>query len=115
MCSFTKSSTLLLLSLALHNAWSPILAGIFAGNGVVLKCSENVVWSTTWFVGAIKEALGVCGQDPDLVQLVCCYPDDAPALTRSPEIKHITFIGSETVGKMVGGLFRFFNIISLGR
>ncbi|KAJ3568427.1 hypothetical protein NP233_g5721 [Leucocoprinus birnbaumii] len=85
----------------LHNAWSPILAGIFAGNGVVLKCSENVIWSTAWFVGAIQEALRVCGQDPELVQLVCCYPDDAPALTRSPEIKHITFIGSEAVGKKI--------------
>lgn len=86
---------------ALHNAWSPILAGIFAGNGVVLKCSENVIWSTAWFVGAIQEALRVCGHDPELVQLVCCYPDDAPALTRSPEIKHITFIGSEPIGKKV--------------
>jgi hypothetical protein len=54
---------------ALHNAWSPILAAIFAGNGVVLKCSENVIWSTTWFVQAIKEALRVCGHDEDLVQV----------------------------------------------
>lgn len=55
--------------LALHNAWSPILAAIFAGNGIVLKCSENVVWSTTWFVGAITECLRVCGHDPELVQV----------------------------------------------
>lgn len=93
--------TLTISSLALHNAWSPILAGIFAGNGVVLKCSENVIWSTSWFVGAIQEGLRVCGYDPELVQLVCCYPEDAHALTRSPEIKHITFIGSEPVGKQV--------------
>ncbi|KAF9448906.1 ALDH-like protein [Macrolepiota fuliginosa MF-IS2] len=85
----------------LHNSWSPILAGIFAGNGVVLKCSENVIWSSAWFVGAIQEALRVCGHDPELVQLVCCYPEDAQALTRSPEIKHITFIGSEPVGKII--------------
>lgn len=88
-------------STALHNAWSPILAGIFAGNGVVLKCSENVIWSTAWFVGAIKEALRACGHDPELVQLVYCYPEEAQALTKSPEIKHITFIGSEPVGKLV--------------
>ncbi|KIK03813.1 hypothetical protein K443DRAFT_676473 [Laccaria amethystina LaAM-08-1] len=85
----------------LHNAWSPILASIFAGNGVVLKCSEHVIWSTGWFVGAIGECLLACGHDPDLVQVVCCYPEQADALTRSPHIKHITFIGSETVGRKI--------------
>jgi acyl-CoA reductase-like NAD-dependent aldehyde dehydrogenase len=53
---------------ALHNAWSPILASIFAGNGIALKCSEHVIWSSTWFVGAIQECLLACGHDPDLVQ-----------------------------------------------
>lgn len=91
--------------IALHNSWSPILAGIFAGNGVVLKCSEHVIWSTAWFVGAINEALRVCGHDPELVQLVCCFPEAAEALTKSPEIKHITFIGSEPVGKIVSIIF----------
>ncbi|KAL0947454.1 hypothetical protein HGRIS_013561 [Hohenbuehelia grisea] len=85
----------------LHNAWSPILAGIFAGNGVVLKCSEKVIWSTGWFVGAISECLRACGHSPELVQVVCCYPEEADALTKSPLIKHITFIGSDTVGKKV--------------
>ncbi|RDB24175.1 hypothetical protein Hypma_008675 [Hypsizygus marmoreus] len=85
----------------LHNAWSPILAAIFAGNGIVLKCSENVIWSTTWFVGAINECLRVCGHDPELVQVVCCWPEQADALTKSPYIKHITFIGSEVVGRKV--------------
>ncbi|KAG7086578.1 hypothetical protein E1B28_002524 [Marasmius oreades] len=85
----------------LHNAWSPILAAIFAGNGIVLKCSENVVWSSGWFVNVIKDCLATCGHDPELVQLVCCWPEDADALTRSPLIKHITFIGSETVGRKV--------------
>ncbi|KAJ6608610.1 Aldehyde/histidinol dehydrogenase [Mycena sp. CBHHK59/15] len=85
----------------LHNAWSPIIAALFAGNGIVLKCSENVFWSTQWFVGAIRKCLTVCGHDPELVQLVCCFPEQADALTRSPLIKHITFIGSETVGRKV--------------
>ncbi|KAF9009459.1 meiotic sister-chromatid recombination aldehyde dehydrogenase [Cyathus striatus] len=85
----------------LHNAWSPILAAIFAGNGSVLKCSEHVIWSTTWFVGAIQECLRTCGHDPELVQVVCCYPEEAQALTKSPNIKHITFIGSETVGRKI--------------
>ncbi|EEB96884.1 hypothetical protein MPER_03896, partial [Moniliophthora perniciosa FA553] len=103
----------------LHNAWSPILAAIFAGNGIVLKCSENVIWSSSYFVNVIKDALVACGHDPELVQvwhvvlytpkdfqiqpfqLVCCWPEDADALTRSPLIKHITFIGSETVGRKI--------------
>lgn len=85
----------------LHNAWSPIIASIFAGNGIVLKCSENVIWSTSYFVEAIQACLRVCGHDPELVQLVCCYPDQANAVIQSPNIKHITFIGSETVGRIV--------------
>jgi acyl-CoA reductase-like NAD-dependent aldehyde dehydrogenase len=89
-------------SLALHNAWSPILAAIFAGNGVVVKCSESVVWSTNWFVGAFTECLRACGHDPELIQVVCCFPEQAHALTKSPLIKHITFIGSEEVGRKVG-------------
>ncbi|KAF8464975.1 Aldehyde/histidinol dehydrogenase [Gautieria morchelliformis] len=85
----------------LHNALSPILAALFTGNGIVVKCSENVVWSTSWFVGAVQQCLRICGWDPDLVQLVACWPNDAPALTQSPFIKHITFIGSEEVGRKV--------------
>ncbi|KAF5391825.1 hypothetical protein D9757_001821 [Collybiopsis confluens] len=85
----------------LHNAWSPILASIFAGNAVVLKCSENVIWSTSWFVNIIRACLEVCGHNPELVQLVCCWPEQAAALTKSPYIKHITFIGSETVGRQI--------------
>ncbi|KAF8506648.1 Aldedh-domain-containing protein [Russula emetica] len=85
----------------LHNSWSPILAALFAGNAIVIKCSEYVAWSSTWFVDAIKECLRVCNFDPELVQLVCCFPDQAEGLTRSPKIKHITFIGSERVGRMI--------------
>ncbi|KAG5732734.1 putative aldehyde dehydrogenase-like protein [Termitomyces sp. T112] len=85
----------------LHNAWSPILAALFAGNSIVLKCSENVVWSTGWFVDIIKSCLRTCGHDEELVQVVCCWPEQAEALTKSPIIKHITFIGSEEVGRKV--------------
>ncbi|KAI9462933.1 Aldedh-domain-containing protein [Russula earlei] len=85
----------------LHNAWSPILAALFAGNAVVIKCSEYVAWSSGWFVHVIKECLQACNFNPELVQLVCCFPDQAEGLTRSPKIKHITFIGSELVGRQV--------------
>ncbi|KAI0322987.1 meiotic sister-chromatid recombination aldehyde dehydrogenase [Amylostereum chailletii] len=85
----------------LHNAWSPVLAALFAGNGVVLKCSEHVIWSTTWFIDVIKQCLRACDFDPEIVQLAYCYPAEAEALTRSDQIKHITFIGSDTVGRSV--------------
>ncbi|EPT03543.1 hypothetical protein FOMPIDRAFT_1022465 [Fomitopsis schrenkii] len=85
----------------LHNAWSPIIAALFSGNAVVLKCSENVIWSTRWFVDAIKACLEAMGHDPEIVQLVCCYPEDAEAVTKSSVIRHITFIGSEEVGRKV--------------
>ncbi|KIM25862.1 hypothetical protein M408DRAFT_17106 [Serendipita vermifera MAFF 305830] len=84
-----------------HNALSPIMAGLFAGNAVVIKCSEQVLWSSTWFVSAVQECLRACDLPADLVQLVCCYPSEANALTMSPHVKHITFIGSETVGRKV--------------
>ena len=102
-CGQVPSSCCRVLShpVALHNAWSPILASIFAGNAVVLKCSEKVIWSSTWFVDAITTCLRTLGHPEDIVQLVCCYPKKAPALTRSPLIKHITFIGSERVGRIV--------------
>jgi hypothetical protein len=69
-CTFRKSwSSKRSAVLALHNAFSPILAAIFAGNGIVVKCSENVIWSTQWYVSAVKECLRICGQDPELVQV----------------------------------------------
>ena len=105
--------------LALHNAWSPIIAALFTGNAIVLKCSEHVIWSTLWFVGAIKECLRACKFNPELIQVscnveavrtttharlsqvVCCLPSEAEVLTKSEVIKHITFIGSEEVGRKV--------------
>ncbi|KAF8340576.1 Aldehyde/histidinol dehydrogenase [Cantharellus anzutake] len=85
----------------LHNALSPIISAIFSGNAIVLKCSEHTMWSSRWFVGAVRECIYACGWNPDIVQLVCCLPDDSEVLTTSPDIKHITFIGSETVGRKV--------------
>jgi acyl-CoA reductase-like NAD-dependent aldehyde dehydrogenase len=72
----------------------------------------------------IKECLRACNFDPELVQvcpsvkqgpammkylspskkLVCCLPEQAEALTTSRKIKHMIFIGSETVGRQVGPL-----------
>ncbi|WWD20400.1 hypothetical protein CI109_104876 [Kwoniella shandongensis] len=84
-----------------HNVISPILAALFAGDTIVVKCSEQVAWSSMWFVGGIKACLRACGLDEDVVQLVVCLPEVAETITRNELVKHITFIGSEPVGKKV--------------
>lgn len=73
-----------------HNLISPILASLFAGNTVVVKCSEQVAWSSRWYIGGIKACLRASGLDPEVVQLVICLPDVADTVTRNSLIKHIT-------------------------
>lgn len=58
-----------LLPPALHNAISPIIASIFAGNSIVLKCSEQVAWSSRFYIDAIRSCIQACGFDPDIVQV----------------------------------------------
>ncbi|BGP20001.1 hypothetical protein JCM10213_006779 [Rhodosporidiobolus nylandii] len=84
-----------------HNALSPIIASLFAGNAIVVKPSENVAWSSLIFVEAVRACLAACGEDADLVQAVVTLPDSVEALTGDARIKHITFIGSEEIGKKV--------------
>ncbi|GAA5905127.1 hypothetical protein JCM6882_000387 [Rhodosporidiobolus microsporus] len=84
-----------------HNALSPIIASLFSGNAIVVKPSENVAWSSLIFIDAVRSCLEACGEDPELVQVVVTLPDSVEALTGDPRIKHITFIGSEEVGKKV--------------
>ncbi|KAK4689881.1 hypothetical protein P7C73_g247, partial [Tremellales sp. Uapishka_1] len=84
-----------------HNLLSPLVAALFTGNSIVLKCSEQVAWSSMWFIGGVQSCLRACGFDDGVVQLVVCLPDVAETVTRNPLIKHITFIGSEPVGKKV--------------
>lgn len=52
-----------------HNLLSPILAALFAGNAVVVKCSEQVAWSSKWFIGGVKACLRACGIDDAVVQV----------------------------------------------
>ncbi|PWN94186.1 Aldedh-domain-containing protein [Acaromyces ingoldii] len=84
-----------------HNALSPALAALASGNAIVVKGSEMVVWSTTYFIQGVRACLAACGEPEDLVQLVCSFPDVAPALTANPRVKHLTFIGSEPVARHV--------------
>lgn len=84
-----------------HNLMGPIIAGVFSGNGVIIKCSERVRWSSEFFINVVKGALKTCEIDEDLVQLVCCWGKDADAVTGNPRLNHLTFIGSRPVAKYV--------------
>lgn len=85
-----------------HNLMGPVIAALFTGNAIVVKCSEQVVWSSEFFIGVVRKCLEACGEDPDLVQLFYSLPpsdsdDTANYFTSHPSIKHITFIGSQPV------------------
>ncbi|BGP58119.1 Meiotic Sister-Chromatid recombination aldehyde dehydrogenase [Rhodotorula sphaerocarpa] len=84
-----------------HNLISPIIASLAAGDSIVVKPSENVAWSSLIFVDAVRRCLEACGEDPELVQIVVTLPDSVEAFTGDARLKHMTFIGSEEVGKKV--------------
>ncbi|KAI8320691.1 ALDH-like protein [Martensiomyces pterosporus] len=84
-----------------HNTIGPITSALFSGNAIVVKASEHVAWSMAYWEQMVKRALNVCGHDPDLVQFVTGFADIGTALTSSPLVDHITFIGSPEVGKLV--------------
>jgi acyl-CoA reductase-like NAD-dependent aldehyde dehydrogenase len=84
-----------------HNLTGPVISAIFAGNGIVVKVSEQTAWSSAYFTNIIRGALVVHGHDPALVQTVVCWPQTAGHLTSHPSIAHITFIGSRDVAHHV--------------
>jgi acyl-CoA reductase-like NAD-dependent aldehyde dehydrogenase len=84
-----------------HNLVGPVISAIFAGNGIVVKVSENTAWSAAYFSLIVKGALHVCGHNSNLVQVVTTWPQTANHLTSHPSISHITFIGSRPVAKLV--------------
>lgn len=84
-----------------HNMIGPIISAIFAGNGIVVKVSEQTAWSSTFFTNIVRGALAAHGHDANLVQVLACWPQAASHLTSHPDISHITFIGSQTVAHHV--------------
>ncbi|KAL5339744.1 Aldehyde/histidinol dehydrogenase [Aspergillus crustosus] len=84
-----------------HNFISPVISAIFAGNGIVVKPSEQTAWSSIYFLDIIRGALESCGHSRDLVQSVVCLPKVADVLTSHEEISQITFIGSRPVAHKV--------------
>lgn len=79
----------------------PIISGIFAGNAVVVKNSEQTAWSTVYFINIVREALSACGHDPNVVHAFSCWPQTAGHFTSHPGISHLTFIGSKPVAHEV--------------
>lgn len=84
-----------------HNLVGPIVASLFTGNAIVVKCSEQVIWSSMWFIDMIRPILRLLDINTDLVQLCCCFPEDAHYFTSHPGLSHITFIGSKQVAQKV--------------
>ncbi|KAK5626849.1 hypothetical protein RRF57_002564 [Xylaria bambusicola] len=80
-----------------HNLMGPVISSIFAGNGVVVKVSEQTCWSAAYYTSIARGALVAHGHDPALIQSVVCWPQTASHLTSHPGIAHITFIGSRPV------------------
>ncbi|OTA61427.1 ALDH-like protein [Hypoxylon sp. EC38] len=80
-----------------HNLIGPIISSIFAGNGVVVKVSEQTCWSAAYYTSIARGALVAHGHDPQLIQSVVCWPQTAGHLTSHPGINHLTFIGSRPV------------------
>ena len=55
----------------------PLVEAIFAGNGIVLKGSEQTAWSAQYNIHVAQAALVACGHDPDLVQVpLHAFPAD---------------------------------------
>ncbi|WQF83222.1 Putative aldehyde dehydrogenase domain, aldehyde/histidinol dehydrogenase [Colletotrichum destructivum] len=80
-----------------HNLIGPIISSIFAGNGVLVKVSEQTAWSSQYFTSIARGALIAHGHDPALIQTVVCWPQTANHITSHPKISHLTFIGSRVV------------------
>eukprot|EP00802_Teleaulax_amphioxeia_P007478 Tamp_07484.p1 GENE.Tamp_07484~~Tamp_07484.p1 ORF type:complete len:654 (-),score=134.46 Tamp_07484:393-2354(-) len=84
----------------LHNVFNPLLAAIFAGNGIVIKTSEYASWSTQFFGRLIKSCLAAAGAPEDLALIVTGFGDAGHALVTGG-VDKVIFVGSVDVGKKV--------------
>jgi acyl-CoA reductase-like NAD-dependent aldehyde dehydrogenase len=84
----------------LQNILGPAIPALFAGNGVVVKVSEAVAWSSSRFKRIFDEALEKEGFSKDLVQLVNGYGETGAALV-SGGVDLVIFTGSMANGRKV--------------
>lgn len=82
-----------------HNVMGPVISALMAGNASVIKCSEHVAWSTSFWQSVFDAALEIHGFDKNIVRLVNGWADAGAALVETAD--KITFIGSPEVGKLV--------------
>ncbi|CAO3615443.1 unnamed protein product [Cunninghamella echinulata] len=83
-----------------HNTVGPVISALMSGNGIIVKCSEYVAWSSQYYLSIIRKCLEVHGHDPELVQFITGFADVGEAIVKSG-VDHVTFIGSPSVGKLV--------------
>ena len=83
-----------------HNLFGHIVAGLFAGNAVVLKASEHTSWSSQYYQAICDAALEATGHSRDLVQIVTGFGETGAALVQA-DVDKIFFTGSGKVGKLV--------------
>lgn len=84
-----------------HNLMNPILAALFAGNAIVVKCSEYSSWCSVHYVDLVRQVLAACGHPPELVQLVTGRAAAGNALVTDPGVDKVFFTGSTAVGRQV--------------
>ncbi|KAL8153672.1 hypothetical protein V2J09_011432 [Rumex salicifolius] len=82
-----------------HNIFNPMLAAVFAGNGVVIKVSEHASWSGCFYFRIIQAALAAVGAPENLVDVITGFAETGEALVSS--VDKIIFVGSPGVGKMI--------------
>lgn len=51
----------------------PLIEAIFAGNGIIIKGSEQTAWSAQYNIRVAQAALTACGHDGDLVQVLFSF------------------------------------------
>ncbi|MCB9682788.1 MAG: aldehyde dehydrogenase family protein [Alphaproteobacteria bacterium] len=84
----------------LQNVMGPTIAALMAGNGVVIKASEWVAWSTARFQRIFDEALAAEGFDPALVRIVNGYGPTGAAVVEGG-VDGVVFTGSRDNGRRV--------------
>lgn len=57
-----------------HNIFNPLLAAVFAGNGIVIKVSEHASWSAQFFQKLVDAALAAAEAPEGLVQILTGVP-----------------------------------------
>ncbi|KAI8924417.1 Aldehyde/histidinol dehydrogenase [Entophlyctis helioformis] len=82
-----------------HNVIGPIISALMAGNACVVKCSEQVAWSTVFWQQIFSAALRAHNIDENLVVLMNGFGETGQALVETAD--KITFIGSPGVGKII--------------